>query len=143
MSLRPIKTDVDYQQALAEIEALFEAQPNTLEGDRLDVLTTLVEAYEQKHHPVLPPDPIEALLYHLESRGLTRRDLEPYLGSRARVAEVLNRRRALTMGMIRRLHQGLGLPAEVLIQPYPLSRPSAQQTFAADKPHGQPYGARR
>src|SRR5579884_383507 len=125
MSLRPIKTEAEYEQVLKEIEALFEAQPDTPEGDRLEVLTTLVEAYERKHYPVLPPDPIEALLYHLESRGLTRRDLEPYLGSRARVAEVLNRRRALTIEMIRRLHNGLGIPAEVLIQPYTVHRQSA------------------
>ncbi len=122
MSLYPIKTEADYEQALAEIEALFEAQPDTPEGDRLDVLTTLVEVYERKHHPVLPADPIEALLYHLESRGLTRRDLEPYVGSRARVAEVLNRRRALTMGMIRSL-----------LQPYPLSQYAPQSVTAAGK----------
>ena len=95
------------------------------EADRLDVLTTLIEAYERKHHPISPPDPIEALLYHLESRGLTRRDLEPYLGGRTRVAEVLDRRRGLTIEMIRRLHEGLGLPAEILIRPYPLQRRSA------------------
>jgi HTH-type transcriptional regulator/antitoxin HigA len=82
------------------------------------VLTTLVEIYESKHHPIPAPDPIEAILYMLESRGLTRRDLEPYIGSRARVAEVLNRRRRLTLSMIRRLHAGLGIPAEILIQPY-------------------------
>lgn len=84
-----------------------------------------MEVYEQKHHPVPPPDPIDALLYYLESRGRTRRDLEPYLGSRARVAEVLNRRRPLTIEMIRRLHQGLGLPAEVLIRSYPLELEAA------------------
>jgi len=125
MPLRPIRTEADYEQALAEINMLFEALPDTPAGDRLEVLATLVEAYEQKHHSVPPPDPIEALLYYLESRGLTRRDLEPYLGSRARVAEVLNRRRGLTIEMIRRLHQELGLPADVLIQPYPLRRKAA------------------
>lgn len=123
---RPIRTEADYDQALAEIETLLEAQPETPEGDRLELLTALVEVYERKRHPILPPDPIEALLYHMESRGLTRRDLEPYLGSRARVAEVLNRRRGLTIEMIRRLHQGLGLPAEVLIRPYPLHRKAAE-----------------
>lgn len=124
-SLRPIRTDADHEHALAEIECLFAAQPDTPEADRLEVLTTLVEAYERRHYPVLPPDPIAGLLYHMESRGLTRRDLEPYLGSRARVAEVLNRRRSLTIEMIRRLHEGLGLPAEILIQPYPLHREAA------------------
>jgi HTH-type transcriptional regulator / antitoxin HigA len=125
MDLRPIRTEADYEETLAEIERLFDARPGTAEADRLEVLTTLVEAYEQKHHAILPPDPVDALLYHLESRGLTRRDLEPYLGSRARVAEVLNRKRSLTIGMIRRLHAGLGLPAEILIQPYPLRQQSA------------------
>ncbi len=125
MELRPIRDEADYEEALAEIERLFSAQPGTPEGDHLDVITTLVEAYERRHHPVLPPDPIEALLYHMESRGLTRRDLEPYLGSRARVAEILNRRRALTIDMIRRLHTGLGLPAEILIQPYALQERAA------------------
>ena len=118
--LRSLKTEEDHQQALAEIERLFDAVPDTAEGDRLDVLTLLVEAYEEKHHPIPPPDPIAALEYHLESRGLSRRDLEPYLGSPARVEEVLMRRRGLTIGMIRRLHRGLGISADVLIQPYSL-----------------------
>ncbi|MGV3722034.1 MAG: helix-turn-helix domain-containing protein [Actinomycetota bacterium] len=125
MLLRPVRTEADYDLALGEIERLFDAVPDTPEGDRLEVLTTLVEAYERRHHPVPAPDPIEAVLYHMESRGLTRRDLEPYLGSRARVAEVLNRRRPLSIEMIRRLHAGLGLPAEVLIRSYPLQTRAA------------------
>jgi len=120
VNLRPIKTEEDHRAALAKIERLFEAVPETADGDRLDILTMLVEAYEEQHHAIPPPDPVAALEYYLESRGLTRRDLEPYLGSRARVAEILNRRHALTIEMIRRLHQGLGISAEVLIQPYPL-----------------------
>jgi HTH-type transcriptional regulator / antitoxin HigA len=120
LPVRPIRTEADYERVLAEIDALFQAQPDTPQGDRLEVLAVLVEEYERRHHPVLPPDPIEALLYHMESRGLTRRDLEPYVGSRSRVAEVLNRRRSLTIEMIRRLHAGLGIPAEILIQPYAL-----------------------
>jgi HTH-type transcriptional regulator/antitoxin HigA len=123
--LRPIRTEADYEEALAKIEQLFEAEKGTPEEDRLEGLTTLVESYEREHTPIPPPDPVEALLYHLESRGLTRRDLEPYLGSRARVAEILNRRRGLTIEMIRRLHQGLGLSAEILIQPYPIQRKAA------------------
>lgn len=95
-----------------------DARRGTSAGDRLEVLTTLVERYEAQHEPIDPPDPIDALLYYMESRGLTRRDLEQYLGSRARVAEVLNRRRALSIEMIRKLHAGLGMPAEVLIRPY-------------------------
>ncbi|AFR42837.1 LOW QUALITY PROTEIN: helix-turn-helix transcriptional regulator, XRE family [Geobacter metallireducens GS-15] len=118
MEIRPIKTEVDYQAALKEIELLFDAAPDTPEGDRLDVLAILVEAYEERRYSIPMPDPIEAILYYMESRGLTRRDLEPYIGSRARVSEVLNRKRSLTMEMIRNLHKGLGIPADVLIQPY-------------------------
>ena len=124
-TLRPIRTEQDYDRALAEINTLLAAEPDTPDGDRLEVITTLVHAYEEEHYPIPPPDPIEALLYYLETRGLTRKDLEPYLGSRARVAEILNRRRGLTIDMIRRLNEGLGLSAEVLIRPYPLRRNSA------------------
>ncbi|MCM2358516.1 MAG: transcriptional regulator [Geobacteraceae bacterium] len=125
MQIKPIKNDVDYQAVLKEIDLLFDAAPDTPEGDRLEVLTTLVEAYEERHYSIPMPDPIEAILYHMESRGLTRRDLEPYIGSRARVSEVLNRKRPLTMEMIRNLHNGLGIPAEVLIQPYHTFRDAA------------------
>ena len=118
MQIRPIKTKADHRAALKEIERLMDAKPGTTAGDRLEVLTTLIDRYESEHEPIEPPDPIDALLYHMESRGLTRRDLEPYLGSRARVAEVLNRRRSLTIDMIRRLHEGLGISADVLIRPY-------------------------
>jgi len=122
MEIRPIKTKADHRAALKEIERLMDAKPGTPAGDRLDVLTTLVERFESQHEPIDPPNPIDALLYHMESRGLTRRDLEPFIGSRARVAEVLNRRRALTIEMIRKLHEGLGISAEVLIRPYSVRR---------------------
>lgn len=125
MEIKPIKNEVDYQASLKEIEILFEAAPDTPEGDRLEVLTTLVEAYEERHYSIPMPDPVEAILYHMESRGLTRRELEPYIGSRARVSEVLNRKRPLTMEMIRNLHKGLGIPAEILIQPYHIFRDAA------------------
>lgn len=118
MEIRPLRTETDYQAALAEIERLFDAAQDTPEADRLEVLTTLVEAYEAHHFHLPAPDPIEAINYYVESRGLSRHDLEPYLGSRARVAEVLNRKRPLSLEMIRRLHAGLGIPADVLIQPY-------------------------
>ena len=118
MEIRPIKTEADCETALEEIEALFEAEPGTPEGDRLEVLTTLVEVYEDTHYAIPSPDPIEAIRYHMESRGLVRRDLEPYLGSRARVSEILNRKRPLSLTMIRRLNEELGIPAEVLIKPY-------------------------
>ena len=125
MDIRPIRNENDYEHALAQIEALFDAQSNTEEGDALEVLTTLVEVYEAQKYPIDPPDPIEAIIYHIESRGLTRRDIEPYIGNRARVSEVLNRRRSLTLEMIRKLHDGLGISAETLIQPYPLNRAAA------------------
>lgn len=120
MQIRPIRTKADHRAALREIERLMDSKPGTPAGDKLEILATLVDRYESQHEPVAPPDPIDALLYHMESRGLTRRDLEPHLGSRARVAEVLNRRRALTIDMIRRLHKGLGISADVLIRPYAL-----------------------
>ena len=120
MDIKPIRTQRDYKAALAEIERLFDAKPGTPDGDRLEVLATLVETYEQQHYPMLPPDPVEAIVYFMEARGLSRTDLEPYLGSRAKVSEVLNRKRSLSIEMIRRLHDGLGIPADVLIQPYEL-----------------------
>ncbi|MDI6793357.1 MAG: transcriptional regulator [bacterium] len=122
MNIKPIKTESDYQAALEEIDRLFNAAPNTPEGDRLDVLTTLVETYEDKHYYIPLPDPIEAIIYYLESRGLSRRDLEPYIGSQARVSEILNRKQPLSIDMMRRLHAGLAIPAEVLIQPYEYNR---------------------
>jgi HTH-type transcriptional regulator/antitoxin HigA len=124
MSVKPVKTENDYQAALAEIDAIFDAQPNTPDGDRLDVLTTLVEAYEAMRYPIPSPDPIEAIKYFLEARSLATEDLEPYIGSRSKVEEVLNRRRALTIDMIRRLHAGLGISADILIRPYHLIRNS-------------------
>ena len=121
MDVRPIRTKRDYQAALKEIEALWEARSGTTEADRLEVLTLLVQAYEAEHYPIPDPDPIELLLHVMEARGLTRKDLEPYIGSRARVAEVLNRVRPLTLEMIRRLSEGLGIPADVLVQKYELT----------------------
>ena len=118
--LRPIRNEEDYETALEEIAALWEATPGTPEADRLDVLVMLVEAYEAEHYPIPDPDPIALLLHVMDARGLTRRDLEPYLGSRARVSEILNRKRPLSLEMIRKLQSGLGLPADVLVQPYPL-----------------------
>lgn len=115
--VKPIRSEADYEAALAEVERLWGAKAGTTEGDRLDVLATLVDAYETKHHPLDPPDPIEAIKFRMEQQGLTRRDLEPIIGTRTRVAEVLNRKRGLSIGMIRRLHERLGISAEVLIRP--------------------------
>jgi HTH-type transcriptional regulator/antitoxin HigA len=128
MDIKPIRTEHDYQAALAEIERLFEAEPGTPEGDRLDVWVTLVESYEDRHYVIPLPDPIEAIEYHMQRLGLHRRDLEPYLGSRSRVSEILNRKRPLTLQMIWRLSTGLGISLEVLAQKYPLSdKQSASQ----------------
>ncbi len=116
-ALKPIRSEADYDAALAEIERLWGARARTPEGDRLDILATLVDAYENEHYPMDPPDPIEAIKFRMEQQGLTRKDLEGILGSRTRVAEVLNRRRGLSMNMIRRLHEKLGISVEVLIRP--------------------------
>jgi HTH-type transcriptional regulator/antitoxin HigA len=116
MEIAPIKNRRDYQRTLKHIESLMHAKRNTAEGDRLDVLVTLVEAWEQKHYPLDLPDPVEAIKYHMDQKGLQPRDLIPYIGSRNRVHEVLNRRRSLTLKMINRLHRGLGIPAESLIK---------------------------
>lgn len=121
MNIRPIRTEADYRAALHEIEQLMDAQPGTEEEDRLDVLATLVAAYEDVHFPIAQPNPIAALEYYLESRGLTRKALEPYIGPAHRVAEIMNRRWRLTLAMIRRLEHGTGIPASVLIQPYALA----------------------
>jgi HTH-type transcriptional regulator/antitoxin HigA len=118
MELKPIKTKTAYKEALKEISGLLDAPPGSHEADMLEVLSILVEEYEKEHHPIDPPDPIEAIKFRLEQQGLNRRNLEPYIGSRARVSEVLNRKRPLSVEMIRRLHKGLGIPAEVLIRPY-------------------------
>ncbi|MDD3761526.1 MAG: helix-turn-helix domain-containing protein [Acidithiobacillus sp.] len=113
--IRPIKTEEDYQATLIEIESLWGAEPDTPDGDRLDVLLALLESYEAKHYPINPPDAIEAIRFRMEQQGLTRKDLEPFIGSRARVSEILNRKRPLTLEMIRRLWKGLGIPLESLL----------------------------
>ena len=115
--MKPIRTEADYESALADVAQLWGAASGTPRGDRLDVLTTLIDAYEVRHHPMDPPDPIEAILFRMEQQGLTRRDLEGIIGTRTRIAEVLNRKRSLSIGMIRRLHDRLGIAAEILIQP--------------------------
>lgn len=116
MEIAPIKTHRDYRRALREVESLMAAKRNTPEGDRLDVLATLLEAWEAKHYALGLPDPVEAIKYHMDQKGLAPRDLMPFIGSRNRVHEVLNRKRPLTLKMIRRLHEGLGIPAESLIK---------------------------
>ena len=115
--VRPIRTKRDYEAVLKEVERLWGAKLGTRDGDRLDVLATLLDAYEAEHYPMDPPDPIEAIKFRMEQQGLTRRDLEEIIGTRTRIAEVLSRKRGLSIAMIRRLHQRLGISAEVLIRP--------------------------
>jgi HTH-type transcriptional regulator / antitoxin HigA len=115
--LKPIRTKADYKAALAEVERLWGARSGTPKGDRLDVLATLIDAYETRHYPMDPPDPIDAIQFRMEQQGLTRKDLEPLIGTRARVAEIMTRKRNLSIDMIRRLHEQLGISAEVLIRP--------------------------
>lgn len=117
MDIRPIKTDADYRAALNDIENLMMAEPDTVEGEKLDILVTLVEAYEAKHFPMDLPDPVEAIKFEMERKGLTVKDLEPMIGKSNRVYEILNHKRSLTLKMIWKLHEGLGIPAESLIRP--------------------------
>lgn len=115
MDIQPIKTEKDYEAALKLIEELWEAEEGTDEGDRLDIMITLVDAYEKVNHPIYPPDPVAAIEFHMDQNELSRSDLESYIGTRARVSEVLNRKRGLSIEMIRNLHEGLGIPLESLI----------------------------
>ncbi len=117
VEVKPIRSAADHASALAEVKRLWGAKVGTREGDRLDVLATLIDAYEAERHPTDPPDPVEAIKFRMEQHGLTRRDLEQIIGTRTRIAEVLNRKRRLSIGMIRRLHERLGISAEVLIRP--------------------------
>jgi HTH-type transcriptional regulator/antitoxin HigA len=118
MHLKPIHNDEDHAAALQEIDRLWDAKDGTPEADTLEILVTLVEAYEKDRYELPPPDPIDALEYFLESRGWTRKDLEPCIGSRGRVSEIMSRKRPLTISMIRNLERATGIPASILIQPY-------------------------
>ncbi len=118
MDIKPIRSEADYETALKTIDQLWDAAQGSPEADQLDVLVTLVEAYEEKHYPISPPDPIEAILHYMESQGLSEPDLQTYLGADTLVSEVLNRERALSLDTIRKLHKGLGIPADILVQPY-------------------------
>jgi HTH-type transcriptional regulator/antitoxin HigA len=115
--IKPIRSEDDYEAALAEVERLWGAKSGTPKGDCLDVLATLIEVYEQQRYLMDPPDPIDAIKLRMEQQGLTRKDLEAMIGTRTRIAEVLSRKRALSISMIRRLHASLGIPAEILIRP--------------------------
>ncbi len=125
MEIKPIRTRTDYERALREIERLWGAKQASPEGDRLDVLATLVDAYEREHFPIDPPDPIETIRFRLEQQGLDPRALIGVIGGRSRVYEVMHRKRALSLEMIRRLHERFGIPAEVLIRPTQARRRAA------------------
>lgn len=125
MDFRPIRTELDYQEALQEVERLFNASPNTPSHDRLDILCTLIDSYEKAHHPIELPDPIEAIHYYMDALGLSLNDLARYLGGRSVATNVLSRRCSLTLEMIRQLNKELGIPAEILIQQYEPTQVSA------------------
>lgn len=122
MSIKPIKTEADYEAALKRIEKLFDAKPNTTKGDELEVLITLVSAYEDVHYKIDVPDPIEAIKHTMEARGLENKDLVDYLGSHSKVSEVMNKKRRLSLAMIRNLHDSLHIPASVLVSEYDLNK---------------------
>jgi HTH-type transcriptional regulator/antitoxin HigA len=134
MQIHPIRSERDHKRAIARISDLMSARPGTSEGDELDVLATLVDAYEAKHHVIDAPDPIAAIQFRMEQQGLTRKDLEPMIGSRARVSEVLTGRRGLTLDMVRRVRSGLGISADLLIgTPKTAHRHPARAEFARKK----------
>jgi HTH-type transcriptional regulator / antitoxin HigA len=116
MEIRPIKTEQDYNTAIHRIEVLWGAKKDTLQGDELDLLVTLVESYEMKHYPIAPPDPVDAIKFRMEQLDMTKADLIQYIGSQSRVSEILNRKRKLTLGMIKSLYKGLKIPAEILLE---------------------------
>lgn len=118
MTIKPIKTKKDYQVAINRLEAIFDARPGTPEGDELEVLGILIEKYEQEHYPIDYPDPIEAIKFRMEQLGYSQNDLAKVVGLKSRASEILNRKRKLTLEMIRQLHQALGIPTDVLIQSY-------------------------
>ena len=115
MEIKPIKTEHDYNVSIKRIEKLWGAKKDTPEGDDLDLLCTLVESYEMKHYPIAPPDPIDAIKFRMEQMGMTKKDMAKYLGSQSRVSEVLNRKRKLTLKMVKSLYRGLKIPAEILL----------------------------
>lgn len=118
MTIKPIKTEKDYEQVLQRLEAIFDAKPNTPEGDELEVLGILIDEYEQSHFPIDLPDPIEAVKFRMEQMGYTQNDLANVIGLKSRASEVLSRKRKLSLSMIRNLHNQMNIPTEVLIQPY-------------------------
>ena len=133
MQIHPIRTEADHELAVKRIEKLIGASPDSAEGDELDILATLVDAYEAKHHMIDAPDPVTAIQFRMEQQGLSRKDLEPLIGSRARVSEILTRKRSLTLSMVRRVKFGLGISADLLIETSPNRTGSAYRSPTARK----------
>jgi HTH-type transcriptional regulator/antitoxin HigA len=123
MNIKPIKTENDYQAAMERLEIVFDAKPNTVEGDELDVLSVLIENYENIHFPIDMPDPIEAIKFRMEQLNYSNHDLAEIIGLKSRVSEILNKKRKLSINMIRKLHQALNIPTDVLVQEYNLTFP--------------------
>jgi HTH-type transcriptional regulator/antitoxin HigA len=115
MEIRPIKTEDDYNKAIQRIETLWGAKKNSREGDELDILCTIVESYEEKHFPILPPDPVDAIIFRMEQMNMTKSDMTKYIGSQSRVSEILGRKRQLTLKMVKSLYKGLKIPADILL----------------------------
>lgn len=135
MKARILKTEADYEAALAYVDTLMDAEPGTPEEEELDLFSMLVEQYEREHYPIDPPDPVDAILFRMDQQGLTRADLVAYIGSQSKVSEVLNRKRPLSLAMIRNLHKGLGIPADTLLQ-----EPGAKLEPARYDPEQYPIG---
>ena len=140
MQIHPIRTETDHDLAVTRIAELIGAKPDTAEGEELDILATLVDAYEAKHHAIDAPDPITAIQFRMEQQGLTRKDLEPIIGSRARVSEVMTGRRSLTLAMIRRVRSQLGIPADLLIGPQKKHRKRGYPEIASVNPKKRVVG---
>lgn len=115
MIIKPIRSDEDLHAAFRRLERVFQAEEGTIEADEMEILVTLIEAYEQKHYPITPADPVDAIKFRMEQQGLTQKDLEPFIGPSGRVSEVLNRKRRLSLSMVKRLHEGLKIPYESLL----------------------------
>ncbi len=115
MNIKPIRSDEDLHSAFRRLETVFQAEEGTIDADEMEILVTLIEAYEQKHYPITPADPVDAIKFRMEQQGLTQKDLEPFIGPSGRVSEVLNRKRRLSLSMVKRLHEGLKIPYESLL----------------------------
>jgi HTH-type transcriptional regulator/antitoxin HigA len=115
MNIKPIRSDEDLHSAFRRLETVFQAEEGTIDADEMEILVTLIEAYEQKHYPITPADPVDAIKFRMEQQGLTQKDLEPFIGPSGRVSEVLNRKRRLSLAMVKRLHEGLKIPYESLL----------------------------